>query len=101
MGSDHGAVEHQPLQIGVFQLLEDPQPDPLSGPAIEPPPGRIPVAEAFGQVTPGCPGLSDPEDGIEEKTVVRGGHAGVAVLSWQEVLDAIPVFIRYLMATHD
>jgi hypothetical protein len=27
VGSDHGAVEDEPLQVGVLQLLEDPEPD--------------------------------------------------------------------------
>jgi hypothetical protein len=100
VGSDHGAVEDQPLQIGVLQRLEDPEPDPLVGPPIEPPPHRVPVPEAFGKVTPGGPGLGDPEDGVDEEAVVRGGHAGVVIPAGKEALDAPPVFIRYLVATH-
>jgi len=100
VGSDHGTVEDQPLQVGVLQLLEDPKPDSFGGPAIEPPPDRIPVPKAFGKITPGSPGLGDPEDGVDEETVVRGGHTGVVNLAGKEVLDAFPVFIRYLVATH-
>jgi hypothetical protein len=100
VGSDHGAVEDQPLQVGVLQLLEDPVPDALGGPAIEPSPDRIPVPEAFRKITPGSPGLGDPEDGIDKETVVRGGHTGVGNLARQEILDAFPVFICYLVATH-
>ena len=100
MGSDHGAVEDEPLQVRVFQLLEDPEPDSFGGPAIEPPPDRIPVPEAFGKITPGSPGLGDPEDGVDEKTVVRGSHTRVGNLAGQKALDAFPVFICYLMATH-
>ena len=100
MGPDHGAIEDQPLQVGVLQHLEDPVPDPLGGPAIEPLPHRVPFAEAFGDVAPGGPGLADPEDGVDEQTVIFGGDAGVARPPGQEVLDPFPVFIRYLMATH-
>jgi hypothetical protein len=100
MSSDHGAVEDEPLQVGVLHHLEDPIPDFLGGPAIEPLPDRIPVPKAFGKVSPGCPGLGDPENSIDEETIVRGGHTGVAILAGEEIFDAFPVFIRYSMATH-
>jgi hypothetical protein len=44
--------------------------------------------------------FGDPEDGVDEETVVRGSHTGVAGLAWQEARDASPVFIGYLVATH-
>ena len=100
MGPDHGAVEDQPLQVGVLQLLEDPEPDALGGPAIEPLPHRVPLAEALGDVAPGGAGLADPEHGIDEETIVLGGDAGVAGPAGEEVLDPFPVFIRYRVATH-
>jgi hypothetical protein len=98
VGSDHGAVEDQPLQVGVLQGLEDPEPDPLGGPSIEPLPHRVPLAEAFRDVTPGSAGLADPEHGIDEETIVLGGHARVAGPAGEEVLDPFPVFIRYRVA---
>ncbi len=70
MGADYGAVEDQPLPVGVLQLLEDPEPDPLGGPAIEPLPHRVPFAEALGEVAPRGAGLGNPEDGVDEETVV-------------------------------
>ena len=100
MRPDHGTVEDQPLQVGVLQLLEDPEPDSLGGPAIEPPPDGIPVPKSFGKITPGSPGLGDPEDGVDEETVVRGGHTGVVYLAGKQALDAFPVFARYLVTTH-
>jgi hypothetical protein len=36
----------------------------------------------------------------DEEAIILGGHAGIAGLSWEEVLDAFPVIIRYLMASH-
>jgi hypothetical protein len=70
VGADHGAVEDEPLQIGVLQLFEDPEPDALGGPPIEPPPDRIRLAETLGKVAPGGSGLADPEHGIDEESVV-------------------------------
>ena len=100
MGSDHGTVQDQPLQVGVFQLLEDPVPDPFPGPAIEPPPDRIPVAETRGQVAPRGAGLADPEDGVDEESVVLGGDAGVSHLAGKQAFDPLPVFICYRVAMH-
>jgi hypothetical protein len=100
VGADHGAVEDQPLQVGVLQRLEDPEPDALGGPAIEPPPDRVRLAESLGQVAPGGTGLSDPEDGVDEESVALGGHARVASLAGEEILDPFPMFIRYLVTTH-
>jgi hypothetical protein len=100
VGSDHGTVEDQPLQVGVLQGLEDPEPDPLGGPAIEPLPHRVPLAESFGDVAPGGSGLADPEDGVDEEAVVLGGDAGVADLAGEEVLDPFPVVIRYGVTVH-
>jgi hypothetical protein len=100
VGSDHGAVEDQPLQVGVLQDLEDSEPDTLGGPTIEPPPDRIGLSEPLGQVAPGGPGLGDPEDGVDEESVVFGGDTGVSRLAGEEVLDPFPVFICYGVTTH-
>jgi len=100
VGSDHGAVEDQPLQVGVLQRLEDPEPDTLGAPAIVPPPHRVPVAEPLGDVAPGGAGLADPEDGVDEESVVLGGDAGVAGATGEEVFDPFPVFIRYRVTMH-
>ena len=100
MGSDHRAVEDQPLQVGVLQDLEDPEPDALGGPTIVSPPGRVRLAEPLGQVAPGRPGLADPEHGIDEEPVVLGGDAGVSRPAWEEVFDPFPVLIRYRVTMH-
>ena len=97
---DHGAVEDQPLQVGILKLLEDPEPVALPTPPIEPSPHRVPVPEAFGKVAPKGPGLGDPEDRVDEKTVVLGGHACVSGPAVEENPDPLPVFICYRMAMH-
>jgi len=75
------AVDDHPFQVGVLECDEDPLPDPLGGPAIEPLPDRVRLAEPLREVTPGGPGLADPEHGIDEEAVVLGGHAGIARLA--------------------
>jgi hypothetical protein len=81
---DDRRVQDQPLQVGVLSDLEDALPDPLAGPAVEPPPGGVPVAEALGQVPPRSTGPGDPEDGVDEEAVGLGNFA-VLARSWSEM----------------
>ena len=97
---DHGAVEEEPLQVGVLQGQEHPRPDALLGPAIEPLPDGVPLAEACGEVAPRGAGLGDPEHGVHEEAVIFGRYAGIAGLSGQEIPDPLPVLILDLMASH-
>ena len=85
------ALHHQ---VGILQRLEGPPPDALAGPAVEPPPGRVPVAEPLGQVAPRGPRAGDPEDGIDEEAVVLGDLAVLARSAGEEVLDAVPIVVR-------
>lgn len=81
---------------------EHPVPDPVPGPAVEPPPDTVPVAEALGQVAPGGPCLRDPEDSIDEEAIILGDLPMLAGLPGQEVFDPRPVVIRDRMAmVHD
>jgi len=98
--SDHGAVDDHPLQVGVAKRLEDPLPDPLLGPAVEPLPNRAPFAKAFREVTPGGAGLGDPEHSVDEQAVVFGRHAGIVGLAGEQVFDAFPVLILDLVSAH-
>jgi hypothetical protein len=100
VGSNHGTIYDHPFQIRVLEYLEHSFPDPLGGPSIEPLPDRAPRSEPLGEVTPGCPGLGDPENRIDEKAIVLGGHAGIARLAGEEILDAFPTIIWDFMAMH-
>ncbi len=100
MRPDHGTVDDYPLQKGVSKLLEDPLPDPLLGPPIEPLPDRAPRPEPLGKVAPRGAGLGDPEHGVDEEAVVFGGDAGVADPTRQEVFDPFPVVIGDLVAAY-
>src|SRR5262245_64915338 len=91
VGADDGRVEDEPLQVGVLEGLEDPLPGALPRPAVEAPPHGVPLAEAFGQITPGRARLGDPQDGVEDQAIVLGGPAGLAGASGQQVLDPFPI----------
>ena len=100
MRPNHGTVEDHPFQVWVLQLLEDPLPDPLGTPTIEPLPDRVPASEPLGEVAPRDAGLGDPEDGVDEEAIVLGRHAGVPRLPGEEAFNPIPVLLRDLVATH-
>jgi hypothetical protein len=100
VGADHGGVEHQPLQVGNLQGLEDLLPDALARPAVEAAPHGVPLAEALGQVAPRGAGLADPQHGVDEEPVVLGGGAGVGGLAGEQVLDPLPVSVADLVAAH-
>jgi len=70
----------------------------VSAPTVEAFPGRVPFTEAFGQVSPGGTGFGDPENGIEEQTVIFGRRAELSGPTQKEILDTLPVGIRNRMA---
>src|SRR3954451_16621815 len=93
MGPDDGGVQDEPLHVRVLEDLEHPSPDALLGPAVEPPPGAVPVAEVLGQVAPRGTRLGDPKDGIDEQAIVLGDLPMLTGLAGKEVLDSLPVGI--------
>src|SRR5262249_5703811 len=98
MGPNAGRVEDQPLQVGILQCLEELLAAPLARPAVEAPPHRVPVAKAFGQVAPGCPGLGDPPHGVDEQSVVLGSYPALPGPTGQQILDALPILVADYMA---
>src|SRR5690606_5354577 len=74
MGADHGAVDHLQLvrrDPSVVQRVQDILPQPGKGPTAELPVDRGPLAELFGQVAPRRTSPCDPENAIQNKTMVR------------------------------
>jgi hypothetical protein len=101
VGPHHGRVDQQAFQVGVVaEGLHHPGPDPGLGPAVEPPEGIVPVAEAGREVAPGGASAGDPEHGVDEQAVVLGGRPRVAGLAGQEVLDAAELLVGHLEAAH-
>jgi hypothetical protein len=102
VGADGGGVEDQNVQVRVTQRREDRVPTPLACPAVEPPPPGVGVAESLGQVGPRGPRPGDPQDGVEEPSVVLGHPAVLAPLAGQQVFDAVPVGVGDLVpVAHD
>ncbi len=74
--------------------VEHPPPDSLPGPAVEPPPDAVPLAEAVREVTPRGPRLGDPENRVDEQAVVLGDLPVLPGAAGQEILDPPPVVVR-------
>src|SRR5262249_6580366 len=99
VGADDAAVQEQPFQVRVLQILEDPLPNSFVGPAIEAFPHRVPIAEPLGKITPRGAGLRDPKDRVHEQSIVRRSHARIAFLAGQKILDAFPLVVGDRVAT--
>src|SRR5262249_22994353 len=54
----------------------------------------------LGKIAPRNPGPCDPKHGVDKEAIVGRGPAGIAVFTRQQILDSIPLFVRYLMSSH-
>src|SRR5215831_592629 len=100
VGANDSRIEHQAFQIRVFPNLQQPRPDPALAPSIEPLEHRVPLAKTLGKIAPRNPGPCDPKHGVDKEAIVGRGPAGIAVFTRQQILDSIPLFVRYLMSSH-
>ena len=87
MRADDGAIHivDIPVQLpcGVGLLLDrgkEANPDACLAPAVEAAGDGGPAAIPLGQVTPGGTGTEDPQDAVEDASVVSGGAASVRFL---------------------
>src|SRR5262245_32284365 len=99
MHADNRRVGHLDGGImGAGQSVHDLGPHARSSPANKAVvAGRV-RTEVVRQVAPWRPGSQDPEDAIEDATVIHSWHA--ARLIWQHQFDGIPLFVAEFIA-HD
>src|SRR4051794_17679255 len=99
MHADNGGVDHLDSGImGSGERVDDAAPDTSPPPADEPVAANGVWAKRFGQITPRCPGSQDPEDAIEDTSVVYPRNATRLVR--QHRLDGNPFTIGKFVA-HD
>jgi hypothetical protein len=91
VGADGRRVEDQQIEIRVAQRGEDRVPAAGLGPAVEPPPDGVGLAESLGQVGPGDAGAADVQGGVDEEPIVPGDTAVQPGAAGQQVLDPFPV----------
>ena len=99
VGSYDGCVEHEPFEVGFLQSLENGLPTALFGPSGEAFVDSVVVAIALGQVGPGRAGARDPEDRIDEASVIVGVSTGHAGLSREQGFDPGVVVVGDFVAS--
>ena len=66
MRTDYRGIQQQNAEVWILQFLHDRLEHAVLAPAIETLKDAVPLAKAFGQVTPRGAGFGDPHDGIDE-----------------------------------
>jgi len=87
VGPNNGAIDilHVPVDVAVgvglgLHRREQLLPDPRVLPAIKPTGDRAPGAIAFGQIAPGSTGAQNPENPIEDASMIYSRSAGLRFL---------------------
>ena len=100
---DRGAVDHL-QQVGVAaavgEALQHHVPNAGLAPAAELPPGRVPIAELGGQITPRRAGAGDPEDGVQNAAVIAGRAAALRAGRGHERFEQASLFIGHQAPGH-
>jgi hypothetical protein len=101
MDANHGTVEKNFLEIGVFsQLGEDPFSYAAFLPPCKPLIDAVPGAELLRKVAPRCTRAGYPQNGLDEQAVVCRGTPAIARLARQSVLNAFPLIIAQIQTCH-
>src|SRR5882672_8590254 len=94
MDPDVGCIDEDVFEIGIArQGLENPLPDTFLRPAPEAGVDGEPFAEHLGQITPGCAGPRDPQNGLDKQAIVTRGDAGITNLARQFRCKSSPLLI--------
>jgi hypothetical protein len=94
MSAHDRAVQDQVLHIGVIsEMGVHLPPHPGIAPAGIPFVDAIPIAIAWREIAPGCPGTADPEHGLHEAAAVCFGAQIDIGAGVQEIADFLPLVI--------
>jgi hypothetical protein len=105
--ADDGAIHVVDIPVelpgSVGTLLDrrkEASPEARLAPAVEAAGDGLPGAIPFGHVAPGSTGADDPEDAVEDASMVSGGAAGVRFLWRKQGLSPLPLPIGEVMSIH-
>jgi len=90
---DAGGIQLQFFQVYITERLGEALPDASFAPTIETPPNAVPVAEAFGEISPGDACFSDEKHGIDEEAIVFAAAPSVCFFTCDERFDLVPLRI--------
>jgi hypothetical protein len=91
------------LAIGVGLRLHRRQeltPDASLLPAVKTTGDRAPGAIAFRQIAPGSAGAQNPEDAMEDASMIHCRSAGLGFLWREQRLQPLPLGVGYVSSVH-
>jgi hypothetical protein len=107
MRADDGAIDQvdRPIKaargLGLLlhsrqEVLEETRTPPAVKTAGHGAPRPIPLR----QIPPGSAGAEDPEDAVEDGTVVMGGSPNTWLLGWEQGLEPLPLCVGQIASVH-
>lgn len=90
-----------PARVALVESFEDDVPDPRKCPAPELPIDPGPFGKARVEVTPGSACAGDPEDRIEDRSMILRTPAAPRALAHQKRREDRPLLIRHQTTNHD
>ena len=107
VGSHDRAIDivNRPMHLtrGIGLLLDgrkEALPDTSFAPTIEAAGHRAPEAIAFREITPGGASAQNPQDAIDDHSMVRSGPAGFGFLRGQQRLEPLPLRVGEFFSFH-
>jgi hypothetical protein len=98
VGPDEGSIEHY---VRIFRIIDEsgkhPLPHAVLRPARKAFMHALPFAVPLGQLVPLRSGPQDPENPVDEQTVVLCGSAGIGFLARQQIGDTRPLLVIELV----
>lgn len=105
MGSDDGGVDVLLVPVNVtlpvsklLKLCEDAHPHGLLAPAVEARGDGAPVAEARREIPPGRTRTEEPQDGVDEGSLVETGTTTDTTCGREMRLQGSPLVVCQIMA---
>ena len=107
VGANDGAVDMMQapveLPLGICLLLEvgqDAVPNAGPSPAIEAGGDCLPRPVLLGQIAPGSTGPIEPQQAIEDGTVILGRAATSCLLWWKQRPQPLPLLVGQISSAH-
>lgn len=107
MGTHDGAVDEVYIPVNLAQKIglglngcKDRIPDAGSAPAIEARGNGLPGTIALRQITPGCPRTQDPENAVDDATMIVCRTSRITFLGRQPGTEPLPLFVSQITSVH-
>src|SRR5260370_41008413 len=94
VSADNGGIDDEILEVWIVRhSLEHPPPDAFSAPPAEPPKHAVPFSERLGQVTPRRACAHDPQNPLDEHSVVASGRTLLVRSTDDQPTNRLPLVI--------